>query len=306
MPAQPQPATPARGQMDNPYYDWSPITTRPALRWPDDARIAVAVVMSLEHLEWYPAPDTALKPSARSAAYPRLLDVHMISQWEYGNRVGVFRVTDVLDAHGIRPTVAMDAAVMRRSPYLVEHLQRRGAEFVGHGISSEQTLSDDMPEARERALIAETSAAIESATGRRPRGWVGSDYVESTRTVALLAEAGYEYVLDWPNDEQPYPMKVPAGRMTSLPQMIELDDVVTVVGRSVTAERYGRMITEQFDRMYVDGAASGRLFILPVHPWVMGQPFRIRHFAAAIAHIARHPAVWLTTGAEILDAYRAG
>jgi peptidoglycan/xylan/chitin deacetylase (PgdA/CDA1 family) len=292
--------------MDNPYYDWSPISTRPVLRWPDEAQIAFGVVISLEHLDWYPKAGTIVPPSIqgfRPDAYPRILDLHNISQQEYGNRVGVFRIMDVLERHGVRPTVAMDAAVAERSPFLVEYLLRRGAEFIGHGLSSEQLITEKMSEADERAIISGSLDAIEMASGQRPRGWVGAEYGESTRTVALLAEYGVDYVLDWPTDEQPHMMKVPTGRMVNMPVMIELDDILQHVGRVIPVDRFARMITEQFDRLYLDGATTGRLFLLNVHPWVMGHPFRIKYFEEAIAHIMAEPHVWAATGAEIVDAY---
>ncbi len=299
------PATPAPGVMDNPYYDWSPIGERPVLRWPGDARVAVAVVLSLEHADWYPPEGTLVPPSLRSGPYPRVLDLHTVSQYEYGNRVGVFRITDVLDRHGIRPTVAMDAAVMRRSPFLVDHLLSLRAEFVGHGVSSDQLISQAMTQEEELRQIATAAEQVTAATGRPPRGWLGAEYGESSRTVALLAAQGFDYVLDWPTDEQPHPMKVPTGVMTNLPVMIELDDVVTHIGRFIPVQRFARMITEQFDRLYEDGSMTGRVFVLNVHPWVMGQPFRIRYFAEAMRHLASHERVWFATGAEIVDAYCA-
>jgi allantoinase len=300
--------SPLAGVMDNPYYDWSPISTRPRLQWPHDAQIAFGVIVSLEHMDWYPPAGTVVPPTVkgfRPDAYPAIPDLHNISQYEYGNRVGVFRIMEVLDRHDVPATVAMDAAVARRAPFLVDYLRGRDVEFLGHGLSSDQMITEQMPEAEERAIIAGSLAAIEAATGQRPRGWIGSEYGESSRTIALLAEHGVEYVLDWPTDEQPHMMKVPAGRMVNMPVMIELDDVFTHVGRTIPVQRFARMITEQFDRLYADGATTGRLFLLNVHPWVMGHPFRIKYFEEAIAHIMAEPGVWAATGAEIMDAYLA-
>ena len=193
---------------------------------------------------------------------------------------------------------------MRRSPFLVDHLLAQGAEFVGHGVSSEQTISEAMAEDVERAQIAASFSAIEETTGKAPRGWLGSDYAESSRTVALLAEQGFDYVLDWPTDEQPHPMKVPTGTMTNLPVMIELDDVLTHHGRSIRIERFCQAICEQFDRMWKDGEKGGRVFVLNVHPWVMGHPFRVKYFAQAIDVIASRPGVYVGTAGQIVDAYR--
>lgn len=268
--------------------------------------MAVGVVLTLEHLDWYPPDDVVVPARLRGGrgTWPKIPDVHQISPVDYGNRVGVFRVQAALDRCGIRPTVAMDTAVMRRAPFLVDHLLGRGAEFVGHGCSSEQTVSSAMAEADEREIISRTRAEITAVTGQHPRGWHGVDYSESQRSVALLAEHGFDYVLDWPTDEQPHAMQVPSGSMTNLPMTVELDDVVTQVDRRMPVARYADMIRDQFDRLHDDAASSGRVFVLNLHPWVSGQPFRIRHIEAALTHIAGREDVWLATCAEIVDAYR--
>jgi peptidoglycan/xylan/chitin deacetylase (PgdA/CDA1 family) len=298
--------SPLAGTMDNPYYDWSPIHTRPTLRWPDGARIAFGVVLTLESLDWYPPPDVVVPPTVKSLrphAYPAIPDVHATSQYEYGNRVGVFRIMDVLQRYGVTPMVAMDATVAERSPFLVEYLSQRGVEFVGHGPSADRMITEAMPEAEEAELIQDSLDRLIAATGAMPRGWVGSEYGESSRTVRLLAEQGLDYVLDWPNDEQPHRMKVPVGRMVNLPVMIELDDLLTHVTRFIAVQRFSRMIIEQFDRLYDDAATTGRLFLLPVRPWIMGQPFRIKYFDEAIAAIVGRREVWAATGGAIVDAY---
>lgn len=92
--------------------------------------------------------------------------------------------------------------------------------------------------------------------------------------------------------------------MISLPVAYELDDVVVMRERGVSVHQWARMVIESFDRLYEDGATSGRLLVLNLHPFVIGQPFRIRHLAAVLAHIVRRPDVWLATGGEVVDWYR--
>jgi peptidoglycan/xylan/chitin deacetylase (PgdA/CDA1 family) len=290
--------------MDNPYYGWSPLSNRPALRWPGSARVAFSLVLILEKPGWYPAPGSIVPSQLRqSRAYPAQPDIHHTSPYDYGNRVGVFRVLNVLARHGIRPMVAMDADLAACTPYLVQRLVDAGAEFLGHGRSAEQLINESMTEQEEAALIDGTLDDLTAAVGRRPTGWLGSEYGESSRTVALLAARGVDHVLDWPTDEQPHPMAVPTGRMTNLPAMVELDDALTLAGRGLSVARFSRMIVEQFDRLYEDGRQSGRLFILPVRPWIMGQPFRIKYLDAALAHITAREDVWSTTGRAIVDWY---
>jgi peptidoglycan/xylan/chitin deacetylase (PgdA/CDA1 family) len=177
----------------------------------------------------------------------------------------------------------------------------RNWEFIGHGVSASQTLTELMTESEERAYIAQSIEAIAAATGKRPAGWASVEFAESSRTVRLLAEQGIRYVCDWPNDEQPYRMRVPVGEMVSLPVTIELDDIFALRLRRLPAPKLGQMMKEAFDRLYHDGAGTGRLLVLSVHPWMIGQPFRIRHWIDALQYIAGHRKVWFATGSEIIN-----
>lgn len=291
-----------RHSMDNPYYDWSPAISRPALQWPDGERLALVVVLALEHAEWYPPAGSGPAPALRTRSYPAEVDVHALSQFEYGNRVGVFRVVELLESLGVVPTIAIDVSTVHNCPRLVDWLRLKGFEVVAHGISPSRMITEALSEPDERAYIDETLTTLGAAFGRAPRGWLGIERSESTRTTGLLAEAGIDYVCDWPNDEQPHVMRVPHGRMTNLPLM-ELDDVRAFQTRFLTAPRYGRVIREQFDRLYADGATSGRLLGLFLHPYAIGQPFRIRHLAEALRHMTSRAGVWTASASEVVDAF---
>lgn len=299
MPANRQPR-----MMDNPYYDWSPISTRPPLRWPHGARIAFCVIVNFEHMDWLPPEGAMVAPSGqRRRPYPLVTDIHETSYHDYGTRVGAFRVMRLLDRYGLKATVALDAGVAKGCPTLVQECRRRSWEFIGHGLALSQMITERMPEEQERDYIRQSLDAVRQASGQVPAGWIGMDYGESTRTVRLLAEAGVRYVCDWPNDEQPYRMKVPVGQMVSLPVSVELDDVFTHTLRLIPIQRYTTMITETFDRLYADGGTSGRLLVLNLHPTRIGQPFRARYLDVALAHIMHREGVWAATGSEIVDWY---
>jgi hypothetical protein len=290
--------------MDNPYYTWSPLPGRPPLRWPDGARVALCVIVSLEQIEWLLPEGVVVPPSvSHYGPYPTLLDVHDVSIHEYGNRVGIFRVLDRLDRHGIRATVALDAATARGNPYVVERCRERGYEFAGRGLSASRAITETMGEAAERDYIRTSLQAVADATGSAPRGWFGTDYMESTRTVRLLAEEGVEYVCDWPNDEQPYRMEVPHGRMVALPMTMDSDAVISHRMRGLRVGEWQRIVTESFDRLHRDGEQSGRLLVLHIAPYLLGQPFRIKYLDAVLAHVLAADGVWQATAGEIVDWY---
>jgi peptidoglycan/xylan/chitin deacetylase (PgdA/CDA1 family) len=299
---------------DHGHYDWSPITTRPVLRWPDNARVALCAIVNLEHFDWQLPPDVPEPVSPVSGAMGlggigagpgRFPNLAGYSQHEYGNRVGVFRVLRVLDKYGITPTVAMDQTVAENYRFLVNECQERDAEFIAHGASVRRIIHTGMSEEEERQYIHDSIEALEKATGKRPVGWASPELQESLNTPALLAAEGIRYVCDWANDEQPYRMNVPEGELFSLSIDLDLDDIfIHLNGRRLIGE-YGQIIRDTFDGLYKDGAKSGLMMVINIHPWVIGQPWRIRYLDEALAHINRYGAVWKATAGEIVDSYAA-
>ena len=298
MPAQ------RRFGMDHEHYEWSPMTKRGVLRWPDNARVALCVVVTLEHMEWSPPKDSFTTPLAGGLGARSFPDYARFSHREYGHRVGIFRVLDVLEKHGIKATVAMDALTAENYPYLVRHCLDRGCEIIAHGVSASRMITSEMTEQEERSYIQTSVESLTRATGNTPAGWLGPEYGESDRTPRLLAEAGMHYVCDWVNDEQPYPMTTPGGNLFALPLMLELDDGVALWDRRVTVGRYRDMLKEAFDTLYLDGSQTGRLMAINLHPWIIGQPFRIGYLDDALAHMMRRSGVWGATGSEIIDWYQ--
>ena len=299
MPAQ------RRFGMDHEHYDWSPLLNRGVLRWPDNARVALCVIVNLEHVQWTPpegSHNTVLAGGLAPRPFP---DYSLFSHREYGHRVGIFRVLDTLEQHGIKATVAMDGLTAENYPYLVQHCKDRGCEIIGHGKSASQVITNNMPAEEELEYIQTSIDALRRATGTAPTGWLGPEYGESSRTPQLLAQAGISYVCDWANDEQPYPMKSDSGELFALPAMLELDDIVALWDRRVPIDRYAQMLKESFDTLYQDGEQTGRLMVLNLHPWLIGQPFRIGYLNDALGHMVRRSGVWAATGSQIIDWYRS-
>jgi allantoinase len=294
------------GAASPPYIEWSPISRRTRLNWPNAARLAVCVVVSLEHLEWQPQRGAVVAPSAVfGGAYPRTFDSADVSVHEYGNRVGIFRVMEVLDAFKLPVTAAIDAALVQLAPRLLRECLRRRWEIIGHGIALSRVVSEKMSDDEEFEYLKDSITALAEATGVRPRGWLSPDYVESTRTVPALASLGIEYVCDWANDEQPYYMSVAEGKLVSLPVAAELDEVVTHRVRFIPIERWAQMIMDGFDRLWIDASETGRLLVLNLHPFVIGQPARIKYLRRVLAHLCSRERVWFGTGNEIAAWYRS-
>ena len=171
--------------------------------------------------------------------------------------------------------------------------------------SVSQQITENMPEQEEREYIQSSMERMTGAIGTTPAGWLGPEYGESSRTPQLLAQAGVSYVCDWTNDEQPYPIKAPQGQLTALPINLPLDDVNALFDRHIPISRYELMLKEGFDALYQEGAKNARLLVLNLHPWLMGQPFRVRYLTRALDYMTRREGVWTANGSEIIDWYRS-
>ncbi|WP_395714680.1 polysaccharide deacetylase family protein [Reyranella sp.] len=298
-PKVPKNPPPLPAGMDNPWYDYSPFPARPRLTWPRNARVAFFVLLHLEYWE--------LNPDKGSHRDPRLVgefgsfvpDYRSWTQREYGNRTGIFRVLDVLDRYQIRAGVAVNALAAERYPYLIEQFKKRRYEFIAHGHSANRMITSKMSEDEETKEIAEAIAALSQAAGVRPQGWLGQDYGESQRTPQLLADAGLDYVLDWPNDDQPYAMKV-GRKFVALPNQPEWDDVQQLVLRRIAMPRYPDIVAEAFELLHREG---GQVFNLSIHPWLMGMPHRIKYLDEALRRVERFGNVWHATPGEVARHY---
>jgi peptidoglycan/xylan/chitin deacetylase (PgdA/CDA1 family) len=288
--------------MDNPWYDFSPYPKRPKLNWPRNARVAFYVVLHLEYYELLP-PDGIVRDSRFTGEFGTYHpDYRTWTQREYGNRTGIFRVLDVLDRYQIRAGVAVNAMAAERYPFLMEQFRKRNYEIIGHGVSANRMISSKMSETEEKAEIATSIAAIEKATGTAPKGWLSQEFGESQRTPKLLADAGLDYVLDWPNDDQPYPMHVGDGRkFVSMPNQPEWDDVQQLWLRRINTTRYPDIVGDAFELLHHEG---GQVFNLSIHPWLMGMAHRIKYLDEALRRVERFGNVWHATPGEVAKHYR--
>jgi allantoinase len=281
-------------------YDDSFITERKPFRWPGDNTMAVWFAPNVEVWQYDSPFGVGITPNPTN----HVPDVFNYAWREYGMRVGLWRIADVFDDAGVRATVALNAQVCEVFPKAVDEMKRRFWEFMGHGTTNSTTLAGFDPN-QERVAISGILKTIEQATGTRPRGWLGSGLVETYDTLDILAAEGVIYCGDWNNDDQPYPMKVKAGKMFAIPYCNEINDISLYIRKGYTGEQYFRSVIDQFDALYADSRKQPRVMGMPLHPMISGQPLRIKYLARAIAHMKERQGVWFATGSEIIDAYQA-
>jgi peptidoglycan/xylan/chitin deacetylase (PgdA/CDA1 family) len=281
-------------------FPYSPIIRRPRLAWPGGAQLALWIIPNIEFFSL-----AEKVPAAAGGSGAPVPDVPTWSARDYGNRVGVFRLMQVLDRYGLRATVALNSDLCGQHPEIIEEGNRRSWEWMGHNESNTRRLNEAAGD-EEAGIIHRALATIARATGTRPVGWLGSGLQETWNTLDLLAAEGCEYVGDWVNDDQPYVMTLDGGRrIVALPYSQEINDKPVFERRNHTAGEFRDMICRQFEVLYREGAESGRVMAIAIHPYLTGVPHRIDAFDAALAHICRHDGVWRATGAEIARHYLA-
>ncbi len=280
-------------------YDYSPIRFRPRYRWPNGAGLAVYIAVNLEHFAFGEGLGAELAPGGPQP------DVLNYAWRDYGNRVGAWRLLDLFDELDLPASVLVNSEIYDGAPGLADAFRGRGDEFVGHGRTNSER-QGVLDEAAEASLIAEATATIAAREGAPPRGWLGPWISESQVTPDLLAEAGYEYLLDWCMDDQPIVLRTRSKPILALPYPQEINDVPMIVGRKVEGPAFARMIVDHFDEMLAQSAAEPLVMGVALHPYIVGQPHRLRHLRGALAHIAaRREQIWLTRAGDVAAYARA-
>jgi allantoinase len=283
--------------MENRLYDYSPIIKRPKLELPNGARVAFWIGLNIEYFE-------VGKPSTSIHGQTAALSPDPLNHgWrDYGTRVGLWRIMDILDKHGMRASVLLNADVCRHYPEIIEEGNRRDWAWLAHGRNN-STLQSGMELEQERAYLTDVVDTIRQTTGKQPRGWLGPALSETFNTPDLLEELGLSYVCDWCADDHPFRLNTRKGGMISVPYSIEVNDIPLFLGQGVSGPDFCQLVIDQFDVLYEEGRKTGRVMCLALHPFLIGQPFRSKYLDEALAHIKSHKDVWLPTSDEIADWY---
>ncbi len=278
-------------------YDYQPLRDRADYDWPEGRRLAFTITTNVE---WF-AFGAGLGHDPAKTGEPQ---THRNYAWrDYGNRVGIWRLLDLLDELALPAGHNCNTLMYDYAPQVMAAIRARGDEVVAHGRTNAENLRG-LWEADEYRMLREVTDRIAQAEGRAPRGWMGSGAYETGNTLDILRELGYQYSMDWPMDDQPVWMRTRSGPILSVPYPIELNDSQVVIHRKQDAADFCSMIVEQFDEMIEQSERHPLVMNVSVHPYVFGQPFRLRMLRRALQHCVNHPrraAVWWTRPGDIAD-----
>lgn len=276
-------------------FDYQAITQRQLKPWPGGRRLAVYIGFNLEHFAFGEGLGAKLAPAAVGGP-----DVLNHAWREYGNRVGAWRCLELFDQLALPSGVILNTALYDHCPELVAAFAARGDELIGHGHTNAESQGGMTPD-EEFALLQSCAQRIERESGARPQGWLSPWIAESAATPDLIARAGYSYTLNWCHDDQPTLMRTDHGALWSIPYPQELNDIPMIVARQMSGPDFADMIVDQFDEMLMQSAQQPLVMGIALHPYLVGQPHRLKHLRRALSHLTQAATsdVWWTTPGRI-------
>ena len=281
-----------------PYSYW-PIIDRPKLKFPNNEKIAVWIGLNIESYE-IGKPSTSIFSGTSNLA-PDPLNYG----WrDYSLRVGIWRLMEIFDKYNIKPSCLINSDVCTNFLRVVEEGNKRDWRWLAHGKNN-SVFQTEMSYEEEFIYLKQVVNTIKKYTNKSPKGWLGPALTETYNTPRILSELGLNYILDWCNDDQPYPLNPEISKMISIPYSIELNDIPIFVVSKTTGNNYYQMIIDQFDILYAEGDDTPRIMAIALHPFIIGQPFRIKYLDKALKYILDKNNVWITTSDDISDWYFA-
>jgi peptidoglycan/xylan/chitin deacetylase (PgdA/CDA1 family) len=278
-----------RQGMDHGRYAFSQLHERAPLRWPQGKPLALWINLSIEHFPLNPSGKPVKLPGNMTMPYP---DLRHFTLRDYGNRVGVYRIFKALDQFNAKASTAINAEAVERFPYLMDMIASRGHEVLGHSWNMDTAHAGGLAKDAEAELIEKSFATLQSRFGKPVQGWLSPGKLQSPHTPDLLAAQGIRYCCDWVNDDMPYRFHTAAGELWNLPLSTELEDRFVLLDNLHSAQSWSLQVMDAMTLLLAEAKRrnSPRMLGLNIHPWVMGQPHRMKHFEAVLAFAAAHPA----------------
>jgi peptidoglycan/xylan/chitin deacetylase (PgdA/CDA1 family) len=292
------------------HYDFVALPDRKPLKWPGGARLALIFTLNLEYWELSRDGAEPMYPGG-PASIPHQLpgNVADYANWtwrEYGHRVGIWRLIDIFDKAGVPSTCTMNAMTGIERRRIIDAVNERGWEIVAHNYVQNEPLAIYAHEPdREREVIRRTLDVYEETVGRAARGWLSSSLRCTPNTPEFLKEFGLLFHSDFLNDDQPYLIHTERGPLVCVPYSNDINDFAVFARGGMTTAQALETFKEQFDQLYLEGADSGRIMNLGMHPHVIGQAYRVRALREFIDYVKGFDGVWFASREEIAEWYLA-
>jgi len=277
------------------------------LQWPNNARVAVTVSVVIEVWSENATPGANSPGGFLSGGVKvsHTRDIRVEKMVEYGTNVGAWKLLEILDQERVKASVLLSGRAAELYPDLVRRYHESGHEIVGHSYAQDISTYDFKDPEEERKNVRRTTEAIERVTGVRPVGWISPRVTPSPFTLDVLAEEGYLWCGDYPDDELPYLVKTPAGTIVVIPHsgIAGVNDHEIALTNGNPPRVYMEIFRDTFDYLYQEAARTGSPGMLRIqaHAHVYGRPWGRLAFREAIRHAKAPPNVWFATRAKIAE-----
>jgi peptidoglycan/xylan/chitin deacetylase (PgdA/CDA1 family) len=276
---------------------YAPMHLRPTVTWPDGKGVAVWLAPNVEHYDFvaperYRVPDRVHSP-----------DVQHFTHRDYGNRVGFWRMLEVIDEFDVPCTVSLSLSMLEEYSAIRDAMLERDWEVMSHGFYNTRPLYGLDGEEESSFYRASQEMAVRH-TGSPLKGMLGPKISGTDSSCDLMAEYGFQYQADWIHDEQPRPLRTASGRrLVSVPYSFMLNDVPLLHARQFSGAFFERLVREQVTRLLDDHERDGqaRMTCVAIHPYLMGQPYMRAHFVSILRFLRSDSRIWLTTAANAVQ-----
>lgn len=283
--------------------------TPPEVRWPGGARIAVQFVLNYEEggencvLHGDPASESFLSEIMGAVPFVGARHMSMESVYEYGSRVGVWRILDLFRERGVPLTVFAVAMALERNPLVAEVAMRNGHEICSHGLR--WINYHGVPEAIEREHMQCAIEIQKRITGERPLGWYTGRTSENTRRL-VAEEGGFVYDADDYSDDLPFWSRVTGRPHLVVPYTLDNNDMRFATAQGFnTGEQFFVYLKDAFDTLYSEGATRPRMMSIGLHCRLAGRPGRYASLKRFLDYVLSHDDVWLARRIDIARLWRA-
>lgn len=274
----------------------------PDPKWPGGARLAVNFVVnyeegsepSIQDGEGY--TETGLTESSTSSIGLKGRDLAAESMFEFGSRVGFWRLQRAFLERGLPFTVFGCALALERNPLAAEAIRAAGYDVCCHGWRWVRHFQ--LTEAEEREHIQKAIKSLEQTVGERPAGWY-CRYGPSTNTRRLLVEeGGFSYDSDYYGEELPFWQTVDGKPHLVVPYSLTNNDGKYAAGM-VHSDQWFGLVRDAFDVLYREGATQPKMMSIGLHQRLIGHPGRMAGLWRFLDHVQKHPDVWVTRRLDI-------